>query len=393
MSIGGFFQDPFGSIADVAETVQGFLVDRETSRYMSTFTKHLKHKLVLEQLDPNTGQPLGAAGLTYEFENDDLPNDLELGGKLITACKKYPNNVIPDHQVIRTEENEIKLEGEFWCFDEKGRSPLDKAEFLEAMRLEGKPCKLTYMNRITRLAFINEFTYKIHDETNIEWSMTLEVYQHGDQEGLSSPLGDPLTSRHGRIDSIRARLNSNGEALAEMQARMEANDVPRGLRGELSGCFGDMGEAMAAIGQARDAYDQVTNFEEMTVNRIKDIGNKIHRARVATDKSLRVIRRIQMNPVLAAEKALGWAGMYKRRKLLREASITVGRVNEDLRHMTKDIKFLQPRKPRIHIVRRNDTLRSISQQYYGNPERWIDIAKANRIQDPSRIQGTRLIIP
>jgi len=51
---------------------------------------------------------------------------------------------------------------------------------------------------------------------------------------------------------------------------------------------------------------------------------------------------------------------------------------------------------RFHIVRKDDTLSTISQQYYGTPTKWRKILDANTksIKDPHRIQpGTKLIIP
>lgn len=51
---------------------------------------------------------------------------------------------------------------------------------------------------------------------------------------------------------------------------------------------------------------------------------------------------------------------------------------------------------RFHIVRKDETLSAISQQYYGSPNRWRHILEANQdaIKDANRIRpGTKLIIP
>ena len=51
---------------------------------------------------------------------------------------------------------------------------------------------------------------------------------------------------------------------------------------------------------------------------------------------------------------------------------------------------------RTHIVRSGESLSAISQQYYGTPDAWQRIAKANegRIKDANKITvGTQLIIP
>jgi len=51
---------------------------------------------------------------------------------------------------------------------------------------------------------------------------------------------------------------------------------------------------------------------------------------------------------------------------------------------------------RFHIVRRNETLSAIAQQYYGSASNWRKILTANQkvIKDANRISpGTKLIIP
>lgn len=51
---------------------------------------------------------------------------------------------------------------------------------------------------------------------------------------------------------------------------------------------------------------------------------------------------------------------------------------------------------RFHIVRKQETLSVISQQYYGAPGKWQKILEANKsvIKDPNKLQpGTKLIIP
>jgi nucleoid-associated protein YgaU len=61
--------------------------------------------------------------------------------------------------------------------------------------------------------------------------------------------------------------------------------------------------------------------------------------------------------------------------------------------------YEQPQKiktTRFYFVRRDDTLSSISQQYYGTPNQWRKILEANRsvIPDANKLQpGTKLIIP
>jgi nucleoid-associated protein YgaU len=48
----------------------------------------------------------------------------------------------------------------------------------------------------------------------------------------------------------------------------------------------------------------------------------------------------------------------------------------------------------IHVVESGENLSSISRAYYGTPNRWKEIQKANNIKDPSKLQiGQKLLIP
>jgi nucleoid-associated protein YgaU len=51
---------------------------------------------------------------------------------------------------------------------------------------------------------------------------------------------------------------------------------------------------------------------------------------------------------------------------------------------------------KFHILRKEETLSTVSQQYYGTPNKWQKILDANKnvIKDPNKLQpGTKLIIP
>jgi len=68
--------------------------------------------------------------------------------------------------------------------------------------------------------------------------------------------------------------------------------------------------------------------------------------------------------------------------------------------LTQDLTvYEQPEKiktTRFHIVRKEETLSTISQQYYGTPNNWRRILEANKdaVKDANKIQpGTKLIIP
>lgn len=56
----------------------------------------------------------------------------------------------------------------------------------------------------------------------------------------------------------------------------------------------------------------------------------------------------------------------------------------------------QPPPVRTHLVREGETLSDISERYYGTPNQWERIYKANRsvIKDPDHIYpGMKLVIP
>ncbi|AQQ69877.1 LysM domain/BON superfamily protein [Limihaloglobus sulfuriphilus] len=61
----------------------------------------------------------------------------------------------------------------------------------------------------------------------------------------------------------------------------------------------------------------------------------------------------------------------------------------------KTVKTTLPAKGQvIHVVESGENLSSISRAYYGTPNRWQEIQKANNIKDPSKLQiGQKLLIP
>ena len=65
----------------------------------------------------------------------------------------------------------------------------------------------------------------------------------------------------------------------------------------------------------------------------------------------------------------------------------------DLTVYEKDEKI---QTTRFHIVRKDETLSAISQQYYGSPNQWRKVVEANKdtIKDANKISpGVKLIIP
>jgi nucleoid-associated protein YgaU len=60
---------------------------------------------------------------------------------------------------------------------------------------------------------------------------------------------------------------------------------------------------------------------------------------------------------------------------------------------TKDLKDTDP-EITTRLIKRGDTLSSISAEMYSDPTRWRVIAQANQLDDPRQIQvGLRLTIP
>jgi LysM repeat protein len=67
------------------------------------------------------------------------------------------------------------------------------------------------------------------------------------------------------------------------------------------------------------------------------------------------------------------------------------------REKTEDIKALNAKSPDVykrHIVRRGDTISSISAQYYNDSGYWRLIAEQNKLTNPRKLEpGTPLLIP
>jgi hypothetical protein len=51
-----------------------------------------------------------------------------------------------------------------------------------------------------------------------------------------------------------------------------------------------------------------------------------------------------------------------------------------------------PNKPKTYKVLSGDTLSSIARRFYGDPNKWKDIAKKNGIKEPSKLQAGKVLI-
>jgi len=52
-----------------------------------------------------------------------------------------------------------------------------------------------------------------------------------------------------------------------------------------------------------------------------------------------------------------------------------------------------PPEPETHLVREGESLRGLARKYYGDPERWTDIQRANGIRGTVIQAGQTLVIP
>ena len=57
----------------------------------------------------------------------------------------------------------------------------------------------------------------------------------------------------------------------------------------------------------------------------------------------------------------------------------------------KDMKTSSPDVDKAYTVRRGDTLSSIAAAAYGDPSKWREVAKANAITDPRRVEPGRVL--
>jgi nucleoid-associated protein YgaU len=79
-----------------------------------------------------------------------------------------------------------------------------------------------------------------------------------------------------------------------------------------------------------------------------------------------------------------------------EAAFVIKKEHNDIPDFTIYRKPEKTKPPKIHIVRRGETLSNISYIYYGSANKWQKIYNANRkaIKDPHKLRpGTRLFIP
>jgi nucleoid-associated protein YgaU len=262
------------------------------------------------------------------------------------------------------------------------------------MRLQGYPCKLSYMgDRIVRFGFITEFIGKVNDEHDIEWEMTFEIYQIADDLITSNTL-PVLSTIDSRAQDILGRLNSGANALANVLAILGQPDLARALRNDMQTIVNPAIGAINAMGQAASIFQAAGSIPNMSGTQFQGFTNNVATGALNALGAASAARGIPINTGSTAAVLGGLAGILSRRQSVRAASITTGRVASDLSLMQKDAPLLYSQQQQMHIVGQQDSLRSISQQYYGNSNRWQDIARSNSVVDPQQLAtGMRLIIP
>lgn len=102
-----------------------------------------------------------------EFQVDELPESINLGGEQTLAVIKYPGGGI-DVQPLGSFDDPISWDGVLWF-----AQAVQRCEALDNMRIQGTEVQLNF-GSFSRNVVIHKFTYKYYNDFYIEYSIELQ---------------------------------------------------------------------------------------------------------------------------------------------------------------------------------------------------------------------------
>lgn len=391
-------------------------------------------------------EELGGRGLRIELRGAGLPlKGASWRGIQNVKTTWYPGNANEaTQQVLGPQEEPSDWEGE-WnrtrlaktpCLFFDGQqevkvvSPMFLWDAFDEIRIRGPKLRVTWIaldengatrgtrTREGRLASFEAMPATVHDvpwKARFDWSGRGGAVQKvvATREGdLSSAVRGLMVSTNA-IVGVAARSKAILKRVADAQAAAAATAPPIGTSTFLSlgsletlasaptalvdafmvpvnRVASDLGRIVEVTRQARTIPDQIYNSGKAMASGMKDASNRFK------DELSRI--PAELNSSRSEVSAFGRAQVYFGRvhDAAEDVSSDAAKMEERMSTGGRGMVNLTPRKTiEVHVVKSGDTMASISQRYYGTPDRAVDVARANRLPWHQRnlTPGRTLVIP
>ena len=333
----------------------------------------------------------------------------------------YPGgeNRIPTLQVMGSMDESITLEGKFKStkiYDVSRRDePLQISNIMERLTKEGNLCKFQIGDWI-RYGYIEKYSPSYLYNAEIDWQVQLTIISEQNpleeqQQTQDSLAGKVFSSDElDDITDIRDKVLEDVEAAkkaAEESGYLGALDIqPFSISRYLAGLEGlaPIGDVLEVGQEALDFMKDVMSSVDSVLTNLENFTNEVENA---TTRGLQFILFMegQRSRLFGLHSRL--YNVYSR---ISSSIDTVTRLSSynpianlggmafSLQSVYKSIEdrtrsSVRENIRRVHIVKRGETLQSISVKYYGSFDRWQEIKTVNNLRTSTVSENQVLIIP
>ena len=269
---------------------------------------------------------------------------------------------------------------------------------MDSIRREGQLLEVSW-GYIVRRGHLKKFTHKWHNIYDIEWSCEFVWTSQGE-------LTDPPTFPNA------ASLNTGSNLLTILDNITNAlnGDIVRAMRPELLDDIRRYSQKIAALSEAIDnvtnvAVDLVTSPLTVTRSVLDSCGSILQ---VTNDLQDKVLSKCTFDWFQSAKKLVSPGAssiepeqdvdiqptdMNAMRDLQRQIAQENRRLRDEAESQRRAIATPIEQLLTTYRARDDESVREVSQRFYGSPDHWREIMDFNDLQDSTLYAGQPILIP
>lgn len=299
---------------------------------------------------------------SFTFQGFEIPERIPLGGAQALVIHKLPGGarVI---QAMGRDDDPIQWNGMFL-----GSNALDRTRLLDAMRVAGKPVVLSFLELKYNVA-IKSFKFTVEAFYRVLYTIELEVINDLTQ-----------TSEPTSVTSLNEAITGDSTAAVALGAKIA--DSP------LTSALATMDSAIKSVSNFATATQATINSVLAPVSAVAQRVSTLIASTSNTLNSVTTLGGILPNNPVAQQAArlTGQVAASTQLPLLYNLQSAAGRI-------TTNLNLVNSPKTAATQTVGGGTLFDVAAKQYGDATKYIAIAQANKISDPSLTTIQTLTIP
>jgi hypothetical protein len=312
-----------------------------------------------------------------------LPRDgnyMTLGGEVRGKTTYYPGSGTPTSQILGPEEGPIEFAGIFE--DQRTGIPgsaVAMAYHIDQIRRSARHCRLVYGAWIRRVRWVS-FQYRIEELSKIHYQIKLEVVDETLAPRKNVKLGLRLIPGIAALVTLATAIKGEVDEISAIVGGDESTTANENIDDAIKG----MDVADAALTGLREAGG-VTGQAHAT----KAIGG-LGTARSGIGRAQSKVHQMDWND----STQQGFERISGPAVDVMGVSSQLRALQQEIRGKLADTRRLEGETGSgvIYTVAEGDTMRRLSQRFYGVDERWTEILRDNGRAYPTLLAGEQLII-